>query len=462
VLDGLLARAMTFCLWARCSRQGTRAVGMGFYSEAASKLPPRGGVSMRIEALSGWTSDQKHVVAASFLGWTLDAFDFFLLVFVIKDIAAEFHTEIADVTFALLLTLAMRPVGAYLFGRAADRWGRRPTLIVDVLFYSVIEFASGFAPSLTALLVLRAIYGIAMGGEWGVGASLTMESIPPKARGFVSGLLQSGYPTGYLLASIVYGALFQYIGWRGMFMVGVVPALLVLYIRRHVPESPAWRATAARGGSVSTLAVLRAHWRLGLYAIVLMTAFNFFSHGTQDLYPTFLQVQHKLSVHAVSVIAVIYNIGAIIGGIWFGSLSERYGRRRIIVVASVLSLVVMPLWAFAAGAVWLAVGAFLMQILVQGAWGVIPVHLNELSPDEARGTFPGFTYQIGNLIASVNATLQAEIASHTGGNYALALALVAGIVAIVIAILTALGTEAKGVQFGRAPVAVPAGASPMG
>jgi SHS family lactate transporter-like MFS transporter len=418
---------------------------------------------MRIEALSGWTSEQKHVVAASYLGWTLDAFDFFLLVFVIKDIAAEFHTEIADVTFALLLTLAMRPVGAYLFGRAADRWGRRPTLIVDVLFYSVIEFASGFAPSLTALLVLRAIYGVAMGGEWGVGASLTMESIPPKARGLVSGLLQSGYPTGYLLASIVYGTLYQYIGWRGMFMVGVVPALLVLYIRRHVPESPAWRATAARGGgSVSTLAVIRAHWRLALYAIVLMTAFNFFSHGTQDLYPTFLQVQHKLDVRTVSVIAVIYNIGAIIGGIWFGSMSERYGRRRIIVIASVLSLAVLPLWAFSTTVVWLAVGAFVMQVMVQGAWGVIPVHLNELSPDEARGTFPGFTYQLGNLIASVNATLQAEIASHYGGNYGLALALVAGVVAIVIAILTALGTEAKGAQFGRGPIAVPAGAPAAG
>ena len=418
---------------------------------------------MRIEALSGWTSEQRHVVAASFLGWTLDAFDFFLLVFVIKDIAAEFHTDIADVTFALLLTLAMRPVGAYLFGRAADRWGRRPTLIVDVLLYSVIEFASGFAPSLTALLILRALYGIAMGGEWGVGASLTMESIPPKARGLVSGLLQSGYPTGYLLASIVYGVLFPYIGWRGMFMVGVVPALLVLYIRRHVPESPAWRATAARGGSTtSTLAVLRAHWRLGIYAVVLMTAFNFFSHGTQDLYPTFLQVQHKLDVHTVSVIAVIYNIGAIIGGIWFGSMSERYGRRRIIVIASVLSLAVVPLWAFSASVVWLAVGAFLMQIFVQGAWGVIPVHLNELSPDEARGTFPGFTYQLGNLIASVNATMQAEIASHNGGNYGLALALVAGVVAIVIAILTALGTEAKGAQFGRGPLAVPAGAHASG
>jgi MFS family permease len=265
---------------------------------------------MRIEALSGWTSDQKHVVAASFLGWTLDAFDFFLLVFVIKDIATEFGTQITDVTFAILLTLAMRPIGAYIFGRAADRWGRRPTLLVDVLLYSAIEFASGFAPNLMTLLILRAVFGVAMGGEWGVGASLTMESIPPKARGLVSGLLQSGYPMGYFLASIIYGLLFQYIGWRGMFMVGVIPALLVFYIRRKVPESPSWRPTTERS---NTLAILRSHWRLGIYAVLLMTAFNFFSHGTQDLYPTFLQVQHHFSQHEVSLIAVIYNIGAIIG-----------------------------------------------------------------------------------------------------------------------------------------------------
>src|SRR6202521_1960300 len=196
---------------------------------------------MRIAALSGWTSEQKHVVAATFLGWTLDAFDFFLLVFVLKDIAEEFGTHITDVTFAILLTLAMRPIGAFLFGRAADRWGRRPTLMVDVLLYSVIEFASGFSPNLTVLIVLRALYGVAMGGEWGVGASLTMESIPPHARGLVSGLLQSGYPTGYLLASIVYGVLFQYIGWRGMFMVGVIPALLVFYHYPSVPEHPSWK-----------------------------------------------------------------------------------------------------------------------------------------------------------------------------------------------------------------------------
>ena len=401
---------------------------------------------MRIAALSGWSSEQKHVVAATFLGWSLDAFDYFLLVFVLKDIAKEFNTDVTDVTLALLLTLAMRPVGAYIFGRAADRWGRRPTLMVDVLLYSILEFVTAFSPNLTTLLILRALFGVAMGGEWGVGASLTMETIPQQSRGFVSGLLQSGYPAGYFLASIVYAVLFQYIGWRGMFMVGVIPALLVLYIRSHVPESPSWRPTTARG---STLAVLRSHWRLGIYAVVLMTAFNFFSHGTQDLYPTFLQVQHKMGAHEVGLIAVIYNIGAIIGGIFFGSLSERFGRRHTIILTAVLSLFVLPLWAFSTTAAWLAVGAFLMQVMVQGAWGVIPVHLNELSPADARGTFPGFTYQLGNLIASVNATLQAGIAAHYNNDYAFALALVAGVVAVVIVILTVVGVEAKGVAFDR-------------
>jgi SHS family lactate transporter-like MFS transporter len=404
---------------------------------------------MAIAALEGWTSEQKHVVAASFLGWSLDAFDFFLLVFVLKDIAEEFHTDISNVTIAILLTLAMRPIGAFIFGRAADRWGRRPTLMVDILLYSILEFASGFAPSLTVLIILRALYGVAMGGEWGVGASLTMETIPPHARGFVSGLLQSGYPAGYFIASVVYGSLFPFIGWRGMFMVGVIPALLVLYIRRTVPESPSWSRQAAieRGG---TLTVLKSHWRLGIYAVVLMTAFNFFSHGTQDLYPTFLQVQHKLSPHAVGIIAVIYNIGAICGGILFGTLSERFGRRRCMIVAALLSLPVIPLWAFSDSAVLLAIGAFLMQFTVQGAWGVVPVHLNELSPDTARGTFPGFVYQLGNLLASVNATLQAAIAEHFGGNYGLALAVVAGSVAVVIAVLAGVGSEARGVAFSKA------------
>jgi MFS transporter, SHS family, lactate transporter len=424
--------------------------------EAAEIDPPSGLVGQVLFRrewplmLHGWTSQQKHVLAASFLGWSLDAFDYFLLVFVLKDIASEFNTEIANVTLAILLTLAMRPVGAFLFGRAADRWGRRPVLMVDVALYSLLEFASGFAPNLTTLIVLRALYGVAMGGEWGVGASLMMESIPSGARGFASGLLQSGYPAGYFLASIVYGVLFQYIGWRGMFMVGILPALLLLYIRRTVPESPGFDRMAATT-SGRTLEVLRQNWRLGIYAVILMTAFNLFSHGSQDIYPTFLEVERRLSPHTVSLIAVIYNIGAICGGILFGSLSERFGRRRCIVAAALLSLIVMPLWAFSTTAALLAAGAFLMQFAVQGAWGIIPVHLNELSPAGARGTFPGFVYQLGNLFASVNATVQAGLAAALGGNYAVALVAVVAPVAVIIAVVTALGHEAKGTQFVATP-----------
>jgi len=320
-------------------------------------------------------------------------------------------------------------------------------LMVDILLFSVLELASAFAPSLVALLVLRAAFGFAMGGEWGIGASLTMETIPARARGLFSGILQEGYACGYLLAALVYGLLFDTIGWRGMFAVGVLPALLVLYIRRNVEESPVWVQMKERPRR-SIRAVLRGHAGLFAYVVVLMTAFNFFSHGTQDLYPTFLQAQHKLATGTVSTIAIIANLGAITGGILFGMLSQRIGRRRAIILAALLALPVIPLWGFSTSVVLLGLGAFLIQIAVQGAWGVIPVHLNELSPDEVRGTFPGFAYQLGNLFASANATLQAGFAASHGGNYGLALAVVAAAGAIAIALLTAAGPEARGVEFG--------------
>jgi len=405
------------------------------------------GILSEIRAL---TASQRKVVAASFLGWTLDAFDFFILVFVLRDVAAEFGTSVEAVTVAVLLTLAARPLGALLFGLAADRFGRRPTLMVNVFLYSAIEFASGFAPSLTALLVLRTLYGVAMGGEWGVGASLAMESIPEKSRGVISGVLQSGYPTGYLLASVAFFALYPLIGWRGMFVVGALPALLVLYIRRHVEESPAFLERRRRAGGPGILGAIRGNLGLFAWAVVLMTALNFLSHGTQDVYPTFLEVQRGLSSHAVGAIAVVYNIGAIIGGLTIATLSQRIGRRRAIVLAALVALPVAPLWVFAGSPVLLAIGAFLMQFAVQGAWGVVPAHLNELSPDAVRGTFPGFTYQLGNLLASANATLQAGIAAHHGGDYALALAAVVAVSAVAVALLAGIGPEAKGVRFGRA------------
>ncbi|HSC59642.1 MAG TPA: MFS transporter [Rhizomicrobium sp.] len=407
------------------------------------------------DALKGWTSAQKHVVAASYLGWTLDAFDFFLMVFVIKDVAHSFGTGKEDVAWALTLTLALRPVGAFIFGRLADKFGRRPVLMADVALYSLLGFTTAFSPNLIGFLVIRALFGIAMGGEWGIGASLTMETVRPESRGFVSGLLQSGYPTGYLLASLVYRNFYDHLGaftglenWRALFLIGVIPALLILYIRRHVPESPGWSTEHAKTGTL--INVLKKHWQLAIYAILLMTAFNFFSHGTQDIYPTFLQVQHHFDTHTTGNIAIIYNLGAIAGGLSFGFLSQSLGRKRTIILGALLSIPVAYLWAYSQTAAMLTVGAFLMQFFVQGAWGVIPAHLNELSPHDARGTFPGTVYQLGNFIASYNAVLQTSIAAKSGENYSFALASVAVAAAVAIVVLTLMGREARDIKLSGA------------
>ncbi len=560
-----------------------------------------------VDDLKALNGEQRSAFTASLLGWTLDAFDFFILIFIVKDIADDFKVQVSAVSLAIALTLMMRPAGAFVFGWLADRFGRRPVLMADVLLFAGLELASGFAPNLPTLLVLRLLFGFAMGGEWGIGASLALESIPARSRGVVSGLLQQGYPFGYLLAAVAHyfvGA----IGWRGMFIVGVAPALLVLYIRQFVKESPAFEAARDRareakaqrgpppalaaadrtpvlamltlsllgalialpiiqafgglgdaapplpmtghpvlaigsllilavgvafayathrrgspeqkayaryalatfwlgvagavlgglilfsvskpfrelhlplGYALTTMAALLAlwfvargayglakagsgvalrptdpssffgsrggHWPRLLYVVILMTAFNFFSHGTQDLYPTFLKVQHHFDAGLVSTLTIIGNLGAIVGGVTFGTLSERLGRRRAIALAAVLALPIIPLWAFTATPLLLGLGAFLIQISVQGAWGVVPVHLNELSPDAARGTFPGFAYQLGNLIASGNAVIQAGVAESHGNNYGLALAIVAGVVAVTLALLSLLGPEAKGVRFG--------------
>ncbi|AXE33250.1 MFS transporter [Chromobacterium phragmitis] len=397
-----------------------------------------------------WTKEQKRTVFACYMGWTLDAFDFFLMVFVLKDVAREFGADIEAVSWAIMLTLAARPIGALIFGRLADRFGRRPVLMANIALYSALGFSSAFAPNLMVLLMLRALFGVAMGGEWGVGSSLTMESIPKESRGFVSGLLQAGYPSGYLLATLAFGQLFEHIGWRGMFMLSLLPALLTLYIRRNVPESPSWEA-AKHHEKPGLLQAIAAQWRLSLYAIVLMTCFNFFSHGTQDMYPTFLRVQHKFDPHTVQMIGICLNVGAIIGGLSIGALSERMGRRNAITLAALLALPALPLWAFAGTPLLLAAGAFLMQISVQGAWGVIPAHLNEISPSAVRATFPGLVYQLGNLLASVNSPLQARMAQNNGGDYGMAMAIVAGIVALAIAILIRFSDEKRGEPMRVAP-----------
>jgi SHS family lactate transporter-like MFS transporter len=394
-----------------------------------------------------WTKSQRNVVIAAYLGWTLDAFDFFLMVFMFKDIAAELHSTDQGVSTAVFLTLAMRPVGAFAFGRLADRFGRKPALMWNIVAYSLLEMASGFAPTMTTLLIVRALFGVAMGGEWGIGSALTMETIPASARGAVSGLLQAGYPSGFLLASLAVYLLYDRLGWRYMFVLGVVPAVLVFFIRRTIGESPAWREqqSAPRTG---VLTVLQRDWKLAVYAIVLMTAFNFFSHGSQDAYPSyFLKGQHHFDTHLASLITIVLNVGAICGGLLFGSLSQRIGRRRAIIAATLIALPVLPFWAFGTSPLVLAAGAFLMQVSVQGAWGVIPAHLNELSPAEIRGTFPGVVYQLGNLLAAINLNLQVAIAEAHGKNFGLALALVVGTVAIVITLMVAFGPEQRGVSM---------------
>jgi SHS family lactate transporter-like MFS transporter len=400
--------------------------------------------------LKSLDKSQRSAIWASYLGWTLDAFDFFLMVFMLSAIAKEFGTDVKAVTWGIFLTLAARPFGAFFFGWLAERFGRRPILMIDIILFSIFELASGFAPSLLSLFILRALFGFAMGGEWGIGASLVMESIPPKLRGPVSGLLQSGYPTGYFIASLVYFLLFDHIGWRGMFMVGVAPALLVILIRMHVEESPAFEARrriARRGPWWQPVRELVDHWKIALYLVVLMTAFNFFSHGTQDLYPAFLQKQHHFGTHLTGLLAAVMNVGAIVGGIGFGIWSEKIGRKRAIIIASLLALPVIPLWAFAATPLLLGLGAFLIQVAVQGAWGIVPVHLNELSPPMLRGLFPGFAYQLGNLIASQNSVMQAGIAEGRHDDYGFALALVAGVTAVVLVAWTAIGPERRDVDF---------------
>lgn len=389
-----------------------------------------------------------HVVTACYLGWMLDAFDYFIMVFVLDTVARSFGVTVGATAFALTATLACRVIGAVLFGRLADRFGRRPTMMINVLCYATLELLSGFAPSFTIFLILRALYGIAMGGEWGVGASLAMESIPARWRGTVSGILQTGYPTGYLVASLLF--LFEpSIGWRGMFIAGAVPALLVLYIRRTVPESPDWAQHAASPRE-PVLSVLRRHVGLSIYAVLLLTCMLFFSHGSQDLYPKlFLAGWHHLSHRTVVTMMVIYNLGAIAGGLFFGAISQKIGRRWAMGIAAALALPVIPLWAFSTGVVPLAIGGFLIQLSVQGAWGVVPAYLNEISPAAIRGTFPGAVYQLGNLLASPNANLQVWIAGLAGSDIRWALAGVIGVVALAVAVLAALGRETRTVRMGR-------------
>ena len=397
--------------------------------------------------------DQRNTFIACFLGWALDALDFFLVTFVLIPIGHDFGQTVPKVAFAITLTLMMRPVGAFIFGLLGDKFGRRIPLMADIIFYSVMELLTAFAPNFTIFLILRALFGIGMGGEWGLGASLAMESLPTQTRGLFSGILQQGYAVGYLLAALVYWIVFPHFGWRGLFIAGALPAFLVIYIRAHVPESPVWQRQRSQQKPKLRMSIfLKQHGVLFIYAALLMTAFNYMSHGTQDLYPTYLEKQRGFGVSAKSMISIVYATGAICGGAVMGFLSQQWGRRRIIILSATCGMLLIPLWIFAPSTTLLIMGGFLIQFMVQGAWGVVPVHLNELSPPEFRGTFPGLAYQLGNFAAAYAAQQQAWLAerfrlSNGQPNYAITMALVEAVVFLVIIFLAAIGREERGKEF---------------
>jgi SHS family lactate transporter-like MFS transporter len=404
------------------------------------------------------TGDQRNSFIAAMLGWTMDAFDYFIVVFVYADIAKTFHISKAEVAFVTTATLVMRPVGALLFGLWADRVGRRLPLMVDVMFYSVVGFLCAFAPNFTVLVILRLLYGIGMGGEWGLGAALAMEKVPAERRGFFSGLLQEGYAFGYLLASVGSLVVMDWLGlsWRWLFGLSIIPALISLIIRYRVQESEVWEAAQDQMKLTNTRIrdVLRdpAIVRRFIYLVLLMTAFNWMSHGTQDVYPTFLgsTANHGagLSSSTVKLIVVVYNIGAIIGGLFFGTMSQRFGRRYTVIFCALLGLPIVPLFAYSHTAAMLCLGSFLMQLCVQGAWGVIPAHLTEMSPDAIRGLYPGVTYQLGNLLAAFNLPIQERLAESNGYPFALTVTIVP--VLLAVATLTLIGKDATGIRFGTA------------
>ncbi len=393
-------------------------------------------------------SDHRQAVFAGFLGWTLDAFDFFLVVFTLTEIGGEFGRSRAEMAFAVSMTLFMRPVGAFIFGLMADRVGRRIPLMVDLVFFSIIEVASGLAPNYTTFLILRALFGVGMGGEWGVGASLAMEKAPRHQRGILSGLLQEGYACGYLLAAICYLFVYPHWGWRPMFFIGGLPAVLAIYVRSHVKESEVWERTKHDQWS-HLFGTIFANWKTFLYIFVMMTMMNFVSHGTQDLYPTFLKDYRGFSVQGASYIAILYNVGAIIGGIVVGRYSDRVGRRRAMVTSLLLAVVVIPLWAFAPTTALLVLGAFLLQFMVQGAWGVVPAHISELAPDSVRGFLPGFAYQCGVAAAGSIAYIEALFAERF--SFATTMALTALTVFLLAAFVVGIGREKHAAEFGVVP-----------
>ena len=388
--------------------------------------------------------------SAGILGWVLDAFDFFVIVFLFDALAQHFHVSKASIVFTLTMTLAMRPVGAVLFGMLADTVGRRRPLIFCVVYFSLCTVLSGLAPSYSIFVVCRALYGIGMGGYWGIGASYAIESAPARLRGMLSGLIQAGYPVGYLLAAIAMQTLARGFGWRAVFFVGAPVAAVIVILTLLAPESRAWKQHRPHSGG-RVFASLAAHRKMFAYLLLMMTVLIFLSHGSQDLYPDFLRSIPGIAARTVLGMApdlgipVLFNMGAIAGALVFGALSQRTGRRRAVLLALAIALLAIPAWAFGTSLVMLSAGSFLMQTGVQGAFGVIPAHLSELAPDEVRSLFAGSVYQLGVLLASPAPAMQFLLRRYVGYAWALTI-FEAGLIMLMMIIIW-FGPEARNRSF---------------
>jgi len=404
------------------------------------------------QEVKGW----KFAVSSSILGWVLDAFDFFVMVFLFDTLAEHFHVSKASVVYTLTLTLAMRPIGAFFFGALADRYGRKRPLILCVLYFSLLTVLTGLAPNYIFFVVCRALYGIGMGGYWGIGASYAMESSPRRFRGVLSGLMQAGYPMGYLLAAVAMQTIAPALGWRSVFFVGAPVAALIVVLTLLAPESEAWKQHRPASMGKIFSAMLQ-HKSIFFYLLLMMSVMLCLSHGTQDLYPDFLKSitgipgKSIFGMKSLYAVPILYNIGAIIGALIFGQLSQSIGRRNAIMLALVVALLSIPAWAFGTTLTVLVIGSYLMQTGVQGAFGVIPAHLNELSPDAVRSLFPGFVYQLGVLVASPATAIEFNLRDHFG--YPWALTMFEGSVIVLMIIIFWLGPEARDRNFFREPAA---------
>lgn len=412
-----------------------------------------------IQRVPWWSEvqpEQWRTLLASWAGWVLDAFDFTLVLLVLGDIAKAFGVGLVAMGIVLTGTLIGRLFGGILSGVWADRVGRRTPLMISILAYSLFELLSGFAPTYIVFLIFRFLFGIGMGGEWAAGTSLAMESWPKRSRGIASGFLQGGWPVGYLLATIVYGIVFPVWGWRALFFIGAAPALLVLFIRSRVKESPVWLEShrqLQREGRRPGLSLLRLFHRdtmaTTLHASAVMGAMLFSYAAISSFWPTFLSSTLHLSVSDKTLFLILLNLGSLAGYWTAGWISERAGRRPTLVGFALLSACFIPLYVLTTVRTLVMIGGILMGAIGIGLWGVVPAYLTERFPTSIRGVGPSTAFHIGAVLGSFTPTLQALLVRN-GLTLAHSMGVTILAAALILAALVFFGPEPRGREFAPA------------